>query len=229
MKRLRKIAVAAAVVIGLCLVVVLGAGVLIRNAARGRTYSDVSSIPYRRVGILLGCAPQLSDGSGNLFFRYRIAAAAQLFKAQKIDYVIASGDNGRHGYDEPTHMRNALVAAGVPWERVYCDYAGFRTLDSVVRAREVFGQSNVTVISQEFHNQRAIYIARSKGIDALGFNARDVDSYNSFSTLLREQFARVKTVLDVWLLGTGPKFLGPQVEIGVSAPSNPVNDTMGAG
>ena len=99
-------------------------------------------------------------------------------------------------------------------DRVYCDFAGFRTLDSVVRAKAVFGQTNITVISQEFHNQRAIYIARHNGMDAIGFNARAVDSYNSFRTKLREQFARVKTVLDVNLLRTRPKFLGPRIELG---------------
>jgi vancomycin permeability regulator SanA len=115
-------------------------------------------------------------------------------------------------------MKHALVDAGIPAERVYCDFAGFRTLDSVVRARDVFEQTAVTVISQEFHNQRAIYIAGHKGMDALGFNAREVDSYNSFRTILREQFARVKTVLDVCLLRTRPKFLGPRIEVGGGAP-----------
>ncbi len=198
----------------LALAAVIGAGVLIRKASTGRTFSDATSIPYRRVGLLLGCSQRLSDGRANLFFAHRIAAAVQLFNAHKVDYFIVSGDNHVAGYDESTDMKHALVEAGVPAERVYCDFAGFRTLDSVVRARDVFAQTAVTVVSQEFHNQRAIYIARHKGIDALGFNARNVDSYNGFRTMLREQFARVKTVLDVCLLRTRPKFLGPRIEVG---------------
>lgn len=210
----RRLKIAALLAIGLGLTAILTAGCTIRSTAKGRTYSDVSLIPHRKVGVILGCSQRLSDGRANLFFRYRITAAAQLFKARKVDYVIVSGDNHVAGYDESSDMKRALVAAGVPESRIYCDYAGFRTLDSMVRAKAVFGQTEVTVISQEFHNQRAIYIAGHQGLDAIGFNARQVDAYNSFSTQIREQFARVKTVLDVNLLRTRPRFLGPRIEIG---------------
>jgi len=201
-----------AIICLLLLSAVYGAGALIRISAKGRTYSSVADIPHRGVGLVLGCSRQLADGRGNLFFAYRINAAAQLFHARKIDAIIVSGDNHRVGYDEPTDMKDALVAAGVPPERIYCDYAGFRTLDSVVRAKAIFGQTDITVISQQFHNQRAIYIARRRGIDAIGFNAREVDAHNSARTKFREHFARVKTVLDM-LLGKHPKFYGPPVEI----------------
>ena len=196
----------------LLLVAVCGAGVLIRASANGRTYDDTAVIPHRESGLVLGCSRVLSDGRLNLFFAYRINAAAQLFKARKIDTIIVSGDNHAAGYDEPTDMKNALIEAGVPAEQIHCDYAGFRTLDSVVRAKAIFGQTNITVISQKFHNQRAIYIARSRGIDAIGFNAQEVDVYNGTRTKLREQFARVKTVLDMWF-GVRPKFSGPPVGI----------------
>jgi len=212
MKRSLKMIFAMAVIVGLA--VFTGAGALIQAAAKGRTYSDVSTIPFRRVGLVLGCSQRLSDGRANLFFAHRVSAAVQLFKAHKVDYVIVSGDNHVVGYDEPTDMKKALVRAGIPAERVYCDFAGFRTFDSIIRVKEVFGQKRITIISQEFHNQRAIYIAEAHGVDALGFNAEDVDSFNSFRTRLRERIARVKTVLDVCLLRTHPKFLGPKIEIG---------------
>ena len=202
--------------VSLIVVAIIGAGALIRTSAKGRIYSDVSLVPHRRVGLLLGCSRQLADGRTNLFFAYRVAAAETLFKAGRIDYLIVSGDNHVAGYDESTDMKQALEQLGVPADKIYSDFAGFRTLDSIVRAKEVFGQTNITVVSQEFHNQRAIYIARHEGIDAVGFNAQEVDAYNSFLTRLREQFARVKTVLDVCLLGTRPKFLGSPIEIGGS-------------
>lgn len=204
------------IVTGLVLSVaaIFGAGTVIRKNSEGRTFSDVSLVPYRKVGVLLGCSRHLSSGKTNLFFSTRTAAAAQLIEAHRVDYIIVSGDNHVAGYDEASDMKNELVKAGVPADRITCDYAGFRTLDSVVRAKEVFGQDQVTIISQEFHNQRAIYIALHKGIDAVGFNARDVDAYNSFRTRVREQFARVKTVLDVCLFKTRPKFAGPQIRVG---------------
>ena len=208
-----------ALIPALALMAIVGSGMLIRWSADGRTYSDVSTVPYRKVGLLLGCSERLSNGRSNLFFSYRILAATKLFKAHKVDYFIVSGDNHVVGYDESSAMKNALVSAGVPADRIYCDFAGFRTLDSVVRAKEVFGQSSMTVVSQEFHNQRAIYIARSKGMDAIAFNAREVSSYGGLRTKLRERLAKVKAVLDVSLFRTSPKFLGSRIVIGESTPS----------
>jgi len=215
----RKIKIAIAVIILLLVGVIVGSGMLIRSAAEGHLYADVSLIPFRKTGIVLGCSRKLADGRNNLFFAYRVAAAATLYKANKISFLIVSGDNHVVGYDEATDMKNALIKAGIPAEKIYCDFAGFRTLDSIVRAKAIFDQTELTVISQAFHNQRAIYIARHAGIDAIGFNAKEVSAYHSSSTKFREQFARVKTVLDVCLLGTQPKFLGPKIAIGETSPA----------
>lgn len=198
----------------LCAAAILSSALLIKHAAQGRLYADVNAIPHRRVGVVLGCMRTLSHNRPNLFFQNRIRAAVALFRAGKVDYLLVSGDNHRAGIDEPHDMRDALAQAGVPTNRIVCDYAGFRTFDSVVRAREIFSQTDVTFVSQRFHNQRAIFLARHNGMDAIGFDADDVDVYNSFRTNSREQLARIKAVLDVYVLGTKPKFLGPKVEIG---------------
>jgi SanA protein len=187
---------------------------LIDRAASGRVYSDINLIPHRRAGLVLGCVEKLGGGYLNPFFTTRIAAAAGLFRAGKVDYLIVSGDNHRQGYDEPTDMKCALMRAGVPADRVVCDYAGFRTLDSVVRAKAVFGQDEVTIISQDFHARRAIFLAKHRGVDAIGFAAADVDSYSSFSTRCREQLSKVNAVLDIYLFHRRPKFLGPKVAVG---------------
>lgn len=184
------------------------------QASKDRIYESLSTVPEREAALVLGCVKTLPDGRGNLFFHYRINAAAALFHSGKVEYLIVSGDNHRESYDEPTDMRDALIDAGVPADRIYRDYAGFRTLDSVVRAREIFGQRSLTIVSQQFHNERAIFIAREHGIDAIGFNARDVESFGGLRTKLREQLARFKTVLDVWVLHTDPKFLGKEIVLG---------------
>lgn len=189
------------------------ASLLVVNAARGRTYSDPALIPARRVGLVLGCSRTLSGGWRNPFFDNRIQAAARLFHAGKVQYLVVSGDNHVRGYDEPRDMKDSLIEAGVPAGRIYCDYAGFRTLDSIVRVRQVFGQTAITVISQEFHNQRAIFIARHRGVDAIGFNAPDVDTYDSFTTKSREAVARANMLLDIFVFGRAPRFLGKKVEI----------------
>jgi len=207
--------------VGVGLAAIIGAGVLINRAAQSRTYSDMQSIPHRPVGLILGCAKILPNGDGNVFFQYRMAAAAKLYHAGKVDYLLVSGDNHIHSYDEAKDMKNSLAELRVPRAKIYCDYAGFRTLDSVVRARDVFGQTQITIISQEFHNRRAIFIARHRGVDAIGFNAPDVDAYDSFKTRCREQLARVATVLDIFVLRRQPKFLGPKVPIGPVAQKEP--------
>jgi SanA protein len=210
-RKLLKLAVAAGVVSA---VGIFAANRAVTKAANGKTYSDPAAIPHRHVGLVLGCQKYLSGNRPNLFFQNRIAAAVELYRGGKVDYLLVSGDNHTRGYDETTDLRNALLEQGVPAEKIYADYAGFRTLDSVVRAKEVFGQSEVTVISQQFHNQRAIFIASHRGLDAIGFNAPDVDAYKSFGTRLREQFARVKAVLDIYVLKKQPHFLGEKVALG---------------
>lgn len=190
---------------------VTAASLMVISAARGRTYSDPAAIPARHVGLVLGCSRFLGDGRRNSFFDNRIQAAARLFGAGKVRYLVVSGDNHVRGYDEPKDMKDSLVQAGVPAERVYCDYAGFRTMDSIVRAREIFGQTAITVISQEFHNQRAIFIAQHRGVDAIAFNAAEVDAYNSFKTKCRELIARANMLLDLFVFHREPKFLGEKI------------------
>ena len=208
--------------LGLILIVVaLGAGSLgfVRSASTGRLYSSTAAIPHRRVGLLLGCKRTLWDGSPNPFFDTRVRAAIELFRAGKVDYLLVSGDNHTRGYDEVTDMRDALLQQGVPAERIYGDCAGFRTLDSMIRARQVFGVTELTVISQEFHNQRAIFLASHIGVDALGYNAQDADLGDISGTHRREKYAVFKAILDVYVLRTKPRFLGSTVSIGVDPPS----------
>ncbi len=185
----------------------------VSSTAKGKLFESTERVPSKRVALLLGCAETLANGRTNLFFRYRIEAAASLFHQKKCEYIIVSGDNSRKDYDEPSQMTQALVKKGVPEDRIFQDYAGFRTLDSVVRAKEIFGQNDLVVISQPFHNERAVFIAEQNGIDAVAYNARAVSFPYAAKTHVREKLARVKTVLDVTILQTGPRFLGPPVSI----------------
>ena len=178
------------------------------KSTRSQIYSDVNTLPKNDVAILLGASKSLKNGRDNLFFKYRIEAAAELFKAGKIKHIIVSGDNHKKEYDEATDMRDALIAAGVPDSCITLDYAGFRTLDSMVRCLKIFDQKNVTIISQEFHNQRAVFIANYYGMNVVAFNAKDVPDSFSLKVRIRENFAKFKAVLDLYLLHTQPKFLG---------------------
>jgi SanA protein len=211
---LRKIPIALCGFLLLCGFSVIAARILIASAARNKTFSDVAAIPKRRVGLVLGCPKRIPGGWLNPFFENRIAAAAELYQHRKVDFLVVSGDNHIQSYDEPKDMKNALVEKGVPKDRIYLDYAGLRTLDSVVRIKEIFGQDKVTIISQHFHNQRAIFLANHHGFDAIGFDAPDVAREYAFRTLLREQFAKVKAVLDVYLLHKPPHFLGEKITVG---------------
>ena len=186
----------------------------INSSTKSQLYSDVNEIPVRKVGLVLGASKKTVRGTNNLYFTYRILAAYELFKAGKIQYLLLSGDNHSKGYDEPSDMREALLALGIPDSCIVLDYAGFRTFDSVVRCNEVFGEDSITIISQEFHNQRALFIANKNNINAIAFNSREVNKNYSLKTRFREYFARVKCVLDIYVLYTSPKFLGDKIKIG---------------
>ncbi|HVM62132.1 MAG TPA: ElyC/SanA/YdcF family protein [Verrucomicrobiae bacterium] len=184
------------------------------SATRARVYEDPSAVPARDVALVLGARRTTPDGHwANPHFANRIEAAAELYRTGKVKHLLVSGDNHVRGYDEPSDMRDALVAAGVPAEAVVLDYAGFRTLDSVVRAKEVFGQTRLMVVSERFHNYRALFICRHYGIDAVAYDARPVSLRVSTWPAFREWLARVKVVLDLYVLRTRPKFLGTPVQI----------------
>lgn len=176
-------------------------------------YQQTANIPHSKVALLLGTSKTLSNGRNNLYFSNRIQAAVELYKSGKIDYFIISGDNSRKSYNEPEDMKEALVEYGVPGKIIYLDYAGFRTFDSVIRCKEIFGQQQITIISQKFHTARAVFIARQYNIEAVGFNAADVNQYAGFKTNVREVFARVKLFIDIFLINQQPKFLGDKIEI----------------
>lgn len=209
LKKILKLIVALLVVL---ILVIVTCNYIISNTAKGKTFDDVSKIPKNRVGLVLGTSNRITDGSSNPYYTYRIEATIALFKAGKIDFILVSGDNGSIYYNEPNTIKKDLVDAGVPEDLIFLDYAGFRTLDSMVRAKFIFGLDAVTVISQKFHNERAIYIAKKKGLNAIGFNAQDLSTTQGFKVQLREYLARVKVFIDE-LLNTQPKFYGTKIEI----------------
>jgi SanA protein len=187
----------------------------VRHSAAGRVYGDVNSVPPKKVALVLGTSRRTREGATNTYFASRMTAATELFKAGKVKHIIASGANPTQWYDEPTEMKKALVAMGVPEEAITLDYAGFRTLDSIVRVNAIFSQDDIIVVSQRFHNERAIFLARYHGIEAIGYNAGDVALPYRFKMRVREYLARCKAVLDVYVLGTEPKFYGEKVDVPV--------------
>lgn len=208
----KKIGYIAVFVLATPLLIVLLCNAIIENSTKGKTFSDMVQIPKNRVGLVLGTSKRLTDGQPNPYYIYRINATIELFRAGKIDFILVSGDNGSRYYNEPNTFKKDLVKSGIPEEKIFLDYAGFRTLDSMVRAKSIFGLDSVTVISQEFHIERAIYLAEKKGLNAIGFNAKDVSGNQGLQVRLREYLARVKVFLDL-LLNTQPKFYGEKIEI----------------
>ena len=198
--------------VSILLLLIIVSNYAIESYAEDKTYNDVSKIQKNKVGLVLGTSKTLQNGRINLYFKYRIEATVALYKEGKIDFVLVSGDNSTTSYDEPTDFKNELIKRGIPEHKIFLDYAGFRTLDSVIRAKEIFGQEKITIISQEFHNERAIYLAGKNDIEAIGFNATDVSRRYGMKVQIREYLARTKVFLDI-LFGVSPKFLGDKIEI----------------
>jgi len=176
-------------------------------------FTNVNQVPSNNVGLVLGTSKFFADGTANLFFKYRILAAVELFNAKKIRHIIVSGDNHSAGHNEAVDMKKALIHQGIPDTCIILDFAGFRTFDSVVRCQKVFGQHKFTIISQEFHNQRALFISNYFGMEAIGYNAQKVPEELSIKTLVREFFAKSKAVLDIYFIHIQPKFLGTPIKI----------------
>ena len=177
------------------------------------SFDRLDTTPPVYCAILLGTSKYLRGGKRNLYYAYRIEAAKRLYDSGGCRKIIVSGDNETMQYNEPRNMRKDLIEAGVRKEDIISDYAGFRTLDSIIRFKKIFGRQRGVVISQKFHNERAIYIGRAYGIELYGYNAQDIGVRSGLKTRLREVFSRVMCVLDVELLHTGPRFLGKQIKV----------------
>lgn len=185
-----------------CIALLLICNHIVVNNARGKAFSDIDSIEYNKVGLLLGTTPQARITKvKNYFFIYRIDAAEELYKAGKIEKILISGDeNSLDGINEPECMRDSLVARGVPANAITLDGKGYRTICSVVNANKVYGLKSFTIISQEFHNERAIYQAEHLGLNVenlQAYNAKMPKSRRAFLTTIREYFARVKMFIDL--------------------------------
>ncbi|HEX9045629.1 MAG TPA: ElyC/SanA/YdcF family protein [Verrucomicrobiae bacterium] len=200
------------------------------RAASNRIFRSTELIPVREVGLVLGTSKATHHGNPNLHFNQRIAAAAALYRAGKVRHLLVSGDNHVASYNEPADMRDALMAAGVPAQAITCDYAGFRTLDSMVRAREIFGLTNCVIISEEFHCPRALWIARQHHLDAIAFAAPDVGLKSwSWRAAVRERFARSWCAVDLYVLHRGPKILGRKEPLLGAATSSVSTDSIFSG
>ena len=211
-KNLLKISKTFLLLFGAGIIFIVFANYSIKKSSDSFLYDDASKIPTTKVAMLLGTSKTLSSGFPNAYFTNRIKAAADLYKSGKIKYIIVSGDNSRKDYNEPEDMQLALMQQGVPQDKIYLDFAGFRTLDSVLRSKEIFGQQKLIIISQKFHNERAVFLARKNNIEAYGYNAENVNKYAGLKTNLREYFAKAKVYWDL-LFGVEPKFGGDKVVI----------------
>jgi SanA protein len=199
---------------GLCALTVAAINLWMIWRARPKIVRTVKLLPANDIGIVLGTSPRLA-GRPNLFFERRMDAAAELYKAHRVKHLLVSGDNGTRGYDEPTAMRTALKARGVPASAMTLDSAGFRTLDTMARARSVFGVKKATVITDGFHQSRSIFLAEAFGIDAVGYPTVPLPIGTSLKTYVREVASRTVAFFDIYVLHTKPKFYGAAVKLPV--------------
>ena len=214
MRRLKRILVIILFVFFWFLIV---CNVWIVSSTKDKVYSDVTKLPDHRIALVLGTSHKTVGGGANPFFEKRIETAAELYRIGKIDHFILSGDNRSRYYNEPIEMRKALLKRGVPATAITLDYAGLRTLDSIVRCKEIFGQGKITVITQSFHSYRALFISEYYDMDAVAMVADEPGLEDSFRVRIREYVARTKAVLDLYVLKTAPRFLGEKEKLNTNS------------
>ena len=195
-------------VILLLSVFVVVSNIWVVTSTKSRILDTVSELPEKSVALVLGTSNKLVDGSPNPYFIERIQLAADLFRQGKISHFILSGDNRSKYYNEPIEMRKALIKQGVPDSLITLDFAGLRTLDSIVRSKEIFGQNKIVIVTQSFHCYRALFISEFYGIYAVTLLTSNPDPHTSLRINIREWFARAKAVADLYIFNTTPRHLG---------------------
>jgi len=188
---------------------ILAIDVLIVDNSKNRLYASLKDLPKRGVVIVLGTAKYVRKGKINYYYKYRIDATVKLYKSGKVNAILISGDNATPYYNEPARMKQDLIKQNIPKNKIYLDFAGFRTLDSILRAKEIFGIKKCIIVSQKLHLERAIFIASKNSVDAIGYIAKDYAGTKAWLRMrIREYLARVKAFLDIYILHTVPKFFG---------------------
>jgi SanA protein len=200
---------------GCALLALMAANAWIVSATRELIFDDISWVEGQTVGLVLGTSPYTRYGNQNLLFTHRMMAAAELYAAGGVRHLLVSGANPDRTYNEPRKMYQALRRLGVPDSAITLDFAGFRTLDSIVRAQQVFGLDRFVVISQRYHDYRALFIARYYGVDAVAYIRPQEDLRQPLRAEAREYLARFRAVLDLFLIDTSPRFLGPRKPIDI--------------
>jgi SanA protein len=192
----------------------IGIDMYIANQAAPNLYNDIKKIPSKKAALVLGTAKYMIGGGKNYFYTYRIRAAVNLFKAGKVKAIVVSGDNSTKYYNETSKMQKDLIKAGIPSRYITLDPLGVRTLDSVVRAEAIFDLKDYIIVSQKFHLERALFIAKAKGQKVIGFMAKDIPGTKAaYRMKAREYLARAKAFLDVYILQTTPKFDGKKEKV----------------
>ena len=199
-------------IIGVIVSVVLLADVTISLSTGSQLYQDIESIPTQNTALVLGTSKYIRR-TLNPYYQYRIDAAIELYKEDKVTHFLLSGDNAHRSYNEPWTMKRDLLKAGIPEENITLDYAGFRTLDSVQRAKQIFEANSLTIVTQKFHCQRALFIANHLSMDTVCLVVPSPNGWANTKIRIREVLARTKAILDLYIFNVQPKFLGPKEPI----------------
>ncbi|PMI36377.1 membrane permeability protein SanA [Enterovibrio norvegicus] len=210
----RKLAIITILLIVASLFSIAAMDLWVSYQAKGRIYTSIDNTPARHVALVLGTSKYIGK-TRNPYYTYRVEAAQALYQEKKVDVLLLSGDNAHRSYNEPWTMKRDMLKAGIPDEHIVLDYAGFRTLDSVIRAREVFDADKFTIVTQAFHCERALFIADHYNIDAICLAVPSPKGLAGLKIRGRETLARVKALLDIYVLDVQPKFLGPKETISV--------------
>lgn len=186
--------------VGLLLLTIVGCNLWVVVSTRDRVFDAPSEIEDQPVGLVLGTSKKVGPDTPNQHFVNRVSAAAELFHAGKVPQLLVSGYRDSVYYDETRDMIAHLVDLGVPRERIVADDRGSRTLDSVTRASVVYGFDRLVIVSDDFHVSRALFIADHLGMTAVALRSKVIDREHSRQVRAREYFARVKAVMDLFLL-----------------------------
>lgn len=197
------------------ILVLLLPNIWVMYSTKDQVFQSIDDVPSIEVALVLGTSKKLENGRDNPYFMYRMDAAAALYHSGKVKHLILSGDNETQYYNEPKYMHEALLAKGIPANAITLDYAGFRTLDSIVRCKKIFGQTNFIIVTQRFHSYRALFIANHYNVETAAYVADNLPFSQSFKVVFREILARPKAILDLYILNISPPVLGEKEEVDV--------------
>lgn len=209
---MKKIMTVIAIIIILIAIIGLSINLIVKIATKKQLITEGEASKLEDVDCILILGAGVENGMPSPMLEDRLIIGINLYRSGASNKIIMSGDHGKDNYDEVNTMKQFAIDREIPSEDVFMDHAGFSTYDSIYRVKEIFGAKKIVIVTQDYHLFRALYIAKSLGLEAYGVKANPRTYVGQPMRDVREVIARNKDFIKC-IFKPKPTYLGDKISL----------------